>query len=71
MQIETISVWDLSALNSNQSPGSIQLTSSLPVGWQDRHCPICSGEVLRAALITPSADEQDPDVICTSCGSYF
>lgn len=44
---------------------------SLPVGWQGRPCPNCRSGNLRGALISPSADEQDPDVLCTACGLYL
>jgi hypothetical protein len=61
----------LEAVNAQHTVDCILLSTSLPVGWQDRKCPNCSGDVLRAALITPSADEQDPDIICTTCRAYF
>lgn len=43
----------------------------LPVGWQDRPCPNCRIDALTGALITPSADRNDPDIVCLSCGASF
>lgn len=39
----------------------------LPAGWAGQPCPDCGGK-LTGALISPTADEADPDVYCPNCG---
>lgn len=53
--------------NYRQSPQP----ASLPIGWCDRACPKCCYKKLVGALISESADNLDPDVLCTHCGYYF
>jgi hypothetical protein len=55
----------------NDVANDFRQSISLPVGWRGRTCPSCGAGDLRGALISPSADEQDPDVVCASCNLYF
>lgn len=41
----------------------------LPAGCKDERCPDCGGK-LTGALISPTADEADPDIFCPACGYY-
>jgi hypothetical protein len=55
------------------SPDILQLhpLAPLPVGWRDRPCPKCGGHSLSGALITESADDFDPNLICLRCGHWW
>ena len=39
----------------------------LPVGYLNRACPECRSDNLIGALLSPEADESDPNVFCRSC----
>jgi hypothetical protein len=39
----------------------------LPLGYRDRACPECGGGHLTGALLSPDADESDPNVFCRTC----
>lgn len=41
---------------------------TLPEGYKKRSCPKCGSPNLSGALITETADERDPNIICTQCG---
>ena len=42
----------------------------LPVGIRGSSCPKCGSKELTGALITPTADEQDPNILCKDCGYW-
>ncbi len=44
--------------------------SPLPVGIQGSKCPKCGSRNLRGVLITVSADESDPNILCIDCGYW-
>ena len=43
----------------------------LPVGYKDTPCTKCGSLNLTGVLITETADEQDPNIICKDCGYWF
>ena len=45
--------------------------TGLPVGLQEAKCPKCGSVKIRGALITSTADEQDPNIICCDCGYWW
>lgn len=44
---------------------------SLPIGYKDATCPKCGSKNLTGAIITETADEQDPNILCKDCGYWF
>lgn len=42
----------------------------LPVGLVGTKCPKCGSANLRGVIIMPSADEQDPNIMCLDCGYW-
>ena len=42
----------------------------LPVGCKNEKCQSCGGSNLKGAIITKTADEQDPNIICLDCGYW-
>jgi len=42
-----------------------------PVGYRDAACPKCKSKNLTGAIITETADEQDPNILCKDCGYWF
>lgn len=42
----------------------------LPIGLQGAHCPKCHSVNLRGCMIMPTADEQDPNIVCLDCGYW-
>ena len=51
---------------SNQMAAPIRVVA-LPFGYVDRACPECGSDSLTGALLSPDADESDPNVFCHSC----
>ena len=43
----------------------------LPVGLRNSQCPKCHSKNIRGAIIMPTADEQDPNIICLDCGYWW
>lgn len=43
----------------------------VPTGYIDGRCPKCQSKNIRGAIIMPSADEQDPNLICLDCGYWW
>jgi len=43
----------------------------LPRGWQDRSCIACGGSQLIGAVITETADEFDPNILCLECLNWW
>lgn len=50
---------------------TLQGLTCLPIGLQEAICPKCGSMKLSGALITPTADEQDPNIICCDCGYWW
>lgn len=42
----------------------------LPIGLRNSKCPKCQSVNIRGAIIMPTADEQDPNIICLDCGYW-
>lgn len=43
----------------------------VPVGLKNGRCPKCNSINIRGAIITPTADEQDPNIVCLDCGYWW
>ena len=43
----------------------------LPIGLKSCKCPKCQSRNVRGAIIMPTADEQDPNIICLDCGFWW
>jgi len=39
----------------------------LPVGYRNKICRVCSNQSL-IAIVTPSSDFLDPEIVCLTCG---
>lgn len=50
---------------------SINGFAPLPIGLRNSKCPKCQSSNIRGVLIMPSADEQDPNIICLDCGYWW
>lgn len=42
----------------------------LPVGLRNSKCPKCQSSNISGVIIMPTADEQDPNIICLDCGYW-
>lgn len=40
----------------------------IPIGCENEVCPKCGRQHLVGAIITETADEQDPNLLCLDCG---
>ncbi len=49
---------------------TVRSICALPVGIKGSACPKCGSKELIGALITPTADEQDPNILCKDCGYW-
>lgn len=45
-------------------------TCPLPEGLKETKCPKCGSENVTGAIITPTADEDDPNILCLDCGYW-
>lgn len=45
-------------------------TCPLPIGCKDEKCLNCGSNNLTGAIITETADEQDPNILCLDCGYW-
>ncbi len=43
----------------------------LPKGMKDVRCPKCSSNNLSGVLISETADEADPNILCKNCGYWW
>lgn len=43
---------------------------SLPLGLEGSSCPKCGSQNLIGAIITETADEFDPNILCCKCGYW-
>lgn len=43
----------------------------LPVGLRSSKCPKCKSSNIRGVMIMPTADEQDPNIVCLDCGYWW
>ncbi len=57
----------------NNYPGdtTIKGFAPLPVGLRDSKCPKCKSSNIRGVMIMPTADEQDPNIVCLDCGYWW
>lgn len=58
----------------NQQITEIEITKEhyiyetcLPVGYRNKICRVCSNQSL-IAIVTPSSDFLDPEIVCLTCG---
>ncbi len=56
--------------NNYTGDTTIRGFAPLPVGLRNSKCPKCQSENIRGIIITPTADEQDPNIICLDCGYW-
>ena len=49
---------------------NVRGTCPLPVGCKNEKCPKCGSSNLTGAIITETADEQDPNILCLDCGYW-
>ena len=49
---------------------TVRAVCPLPAGIKGSKCPKCGSKELTGALITPTADEQDPNILCKDCGYW-
>lgn len=43
----------------------------VPIGLRNYRCPKCNSIHIRGALIMPTADDDDPNLLCLSCGYWW
>ena len=43
----------------------------VPIGLRNTKCPKCASVNIRGAIIMPTADEQDPNILCLDCGYWW
>lgn len=43
----------------------------VPVGHVNGKCPKCNSKNIRGVIIMPTADEQDPNLLCLDCGYWW
>ncbi len=43
----------------------------LPIGYINGKCKKCSSKNIKGVLIMPTADEQDPNLVCLDCGYWW
>lgn len=48
----------------------IRSVCPLPIGLKGTVCPKCGSKELTGALITPTSDEADPNILCKNCGYW-
>ncbi len=55
------------------NPGVKNGLADLPRGYQGgaSRCQRCKSKNISGALITPTADYADPNIICLDCGSWW
>jgi hypothetical protein len=45
--------------------------TQLPAGLSGGACPKCGSHELTGAVVTETADEMDPDLLCCICGYWW
>lgn len=55
----------------NCSSKTIRGFVPLPIGLKNTKCPKCGQSNIRGVLITLTADEQDPNIVCIDCGYWW
>ena len=43
----------------------------LPIGLRNAKCPKCHSSNIKGIMIMPTADEQDPNIVCLDCGYWW
>ena len=56
---------------NHKGAAAIRGMVSVPIGLKDHKCPKCQSENISGVLIMPTADEQDPNIICIDCGYWW
>lgn len=56
--------------NNYSGDTTIRGFAPLPVGLRSSKCPKCQSSNIRGVIIMPTADEQDPNIICLDCGYW-
>ena len=49
---------------------TVRSVCALPLGLKDSVCPKCGSKAMTGALITSTADESDPNILCKECGYW-
>ena len=57
--------------NNYSGDTTIKGFAPLPIGLQNSKCPKCNSSNIRGIMIMPTADEQDPNIICLDCGYWW
>ncbi len=57
--------------NSYAGDTTIKGFVPLPIGLRNSKCPKCQSTNIRGVMIMPTADEQDPNIICLDCGYWY
>lgn len=57
--------------NDPKDKRALRARVPLPIGLGERHCPNCGSYQLTGAIVTDTADELDPDVLCSNCGYWW
>ena len=56
--------------NKNTTGVFLRGLAPLPVGVKSSACPKCGSNNMTGALITETADESDPNILCIECGYW-
>ena len=57
--------------NINHKEVNLRGIVPLPVGYGNMKCPKCNSSNIKGAIILPSADEQDPNIVCIDCQYWW
>jgi DNA-binding XRE family transcriptional regulator len=57
--------------NTYKGDTTIRGLVPVPIGLRNYKCPKCQSKNIRGALIMPTADEQDPNIVCLDCGYWW
>jgi len=60
-------LWSHNPKDNRQLHGFVPL----PIGLQGTRCPKCESENLIGAIITETADEADPNILCKNCSYWW
>ena len=56
--------------NNYKGDTKIRGLAPLPVGLRGSKCKKCGSEDISGALIMPTADNSDPNILCLDCGYW-
>lgn len=57
--------------NNFSGDTTIKGFAPLPIGLRNAKCPKCQSSNIRGVMIMPTADEQDPNIVCLDCGYWW